>query len=277
MKTLSLGYSPCPNDTYIFRAIAQGVVQSDQVSLDIRLADVEELNVLASRGALDISKVSAAAVTRMLDTYGVLPCGGALGYGCGPLLVARESVALKDLRNAVIAIPGRRTTANLLLELSGEHEGHKQEMLFSDIPRAVQSGQVDAGLIIHESRFTYASLGLKKILDLGEWWEHNTGLPLPLGVIVARRDLGPEMARHLAGLIRQSIEHTRAHPDEAQAYIRGHAQEMEPGVISEHIATFVNDFSLNMGPEGLRALEILLEKAFALEGKTLPGNILACD
>lgn len=260
-QVLRLGYSPCPNDTFIFYALQGGRIDTQPYQFDITLADVEMLNRGARESTLDITKVSTHAILHLLDDYSLLRAGGALGRGCGPLIVARKPCALGDLRDKSIAIPGKHTTANLLLQLCGFHEGPVIEMSFDRIMPAVASREVDAGLIIHEGRFTYPSMGLHQVIDLGEWWESRTGLPLPLGGIVIKRDLGTEAARIVEGKIRESLLYARSHPSEAWPYIRHHAQEMEPRVIQRHIDTFVNDFSLDVAEEGEKAIRYLLEAA----------------
>lgn len=273
MKELTLGYSPCPNDTFIFYALSEGAVT---LPFRVRtvLADVEKLNRHLKEGMLDISKISAHAVLDMLDRYWLLRSGGAIGRGCGPLVAAKGALSVEDLRDATIAIPGRLTTANLLLRLHGVHRGTAVPMQFDRIIPAIALGEVDAGVIIHEGRFTYQDYGLRMVLDLGKWWEEWTGFPLPLGVIAIRRELGPETARMVDEKIRESILYSRAHPDRVWPYIRRHAQEMEPDVIRRHIDMFVNDFSIDAGTEGETALERLLRAACELEGAALPAKPL---
>lgn len=273
VKELTLGYSPCPNDTHIFYALSHGLI-GVPYRFKTLLADVEMLNQQIKEGVLDISKLSAHAVLHMLDKYWLLRSGGAIGRGCGPLVVSRRFSKMQELRDAVIAVPGTLTTAHLLLRLNGVHQGQCVPMIFDRIMPAVASGEVDAGLIIHEGRFTYPSYGLRMVLDLGQWWEQETGLPLPLGAIAIRRDLGPETAALVDLGIRESILWAEAHPNRAWDYIREHAQEMEPKVIRRHIETFVNDFSLDAGAEGENAMKRLLEAASALEGKPFPEQPL---
>jgi 1,4-dihydroxy-6-naphthoate synthase len=273
MKTsLSLGYSPCPNDTFIFFAMAQGIINLDPYEIRVSLADVEALNQAARRQELDITKTSMSALVHLLEKYWLLRAGGALGRGCGPLVVARRKLTMKDLAEKAIAIPGRLTTAHMLLQLEGTHVGPRVEMEFSRIMPAVVSGEVDAGVIIHEGRFTYGSLGLELVLDLGEWWEHYTGLPLPLGGILMRRDLGAEAARTVEAGIRDSLLYARAHPEQAWPYIREHAQEMEPRVIQQHIDMFVNDFTIDLGIDGEDAVRRLMEAASRQQSVPLPDK-----
>lgn len=200
-----------------------------------------------------------------------------MGRGCGPLLVAREATSPGALRDKPVAIPGRMTTANLLLQLEGSHRGPRVEMPFDRIMPAVAAGEVDAGVIIHEGRFTYPLFGLKLVLDLGEWWESTTGLPLPLGGIVMKRSLGKDMAQVVEGKIAESLRYARDNREEPWSYVRSHAQEMEPRVIQQHIDMFVNDFSLHMGQEGGKAIGFLLEAAGAMHGLRLPRMPLFWD
>jgi 1,4-dihydroxy-6-naphthoate synthase len=271
-RTLTLGYSPCPNDTFIFHALAEGRISVEPYRFDITLADVEVLNQRAREGSLHVSKVSIHAMLHLLDEYWLLRSGGALGRGCGPLVVAREGTTMEELAHKSIAIPGRMTTANLLLRLHGAHRGPSVEMSFDRIMQAVANGEVDAGVIIHEGRFTYPAMGLKLVLDLGDWWERRMGVPLPLGGIVIRRDLGLEVARFVEAKIRESLAYARSRPEEAWPYIRAHAQEMEPQVIRRHIDMFVNDFSRDVGEEGEKAIRTILEAASKLENLPLPNK-----
>jgi len=263
---LRLGYSPCPNDTFIFFALAEGRIPLESCRLDVTLADVEALNHLAREKTLDVTKVSIHAILHLLDDYWLLRSGGAIGRGCGPLIVAREKLTMRDLRDRPVAIPGKMTTACLLLQMEGTHRGPRIAMPFDRIMDAVNQGEADAGVIIHEGRFTYASRGLRMVLDLGEWWEKETGLPLPLGGILMKRDLGAEKARHFENRIRESLLYARMHPLEAWPYIERHAQEMAPDVIRRHIDMFVNDFSLDVGNEGEKAVNFMLEAASGQEG-----------
>jgi len=269
-QTLQLAFSPCPNDTFIFCGLASGRVRTDPYHVEITLGDVEWLNRRALAGSLDITKVSVFAMLHLLKSYRILESGGAIGRGCGPLVVAREAFPPSDLPGKRMAIPGRMTTANLLLQLSGFHRGPVVEMVFDRIMPAVQRGDVDAGVIIHEGRFTYPAYGLKKVLDLGIWWEEETGLPLPLGCIAVKRDLGNGVAAFFEERIRESILHAQAHPEEVWPYVRRHAQEMAPDIIRNHIEMFVNDFSMCAGEEGQRAIRALLEAAARQQNRPMP-------
>ncbi|SPF45752.1 1,4-dihydroxy-6-naphtoate synthase [Syntrophobacter sp. SbD1] len=270
MKKFTIGYSPCPNDTFIFYALAERKIEIP-FELDVLLADVEMLNRRAGQGALDISKISVNAALSIMDKYWLLRSGGAMGRGCGPVIVARRPARLRDLREATIATPGDLTTASLLLRLEGTHRGRRAPMQFDRIIPAVLAGEVDAGVIIHEGRWTYQAYGLHMVLDLGRWWEEQTGLVLPLGAIAIRRDLGGEIAGVVEEKIRESLLYARKHPDLPWPYMVRHAQEMTPEVIRLHIDTFVNEFSINAGPEGEKALRSLLEAACAMEKRPFPA------
>lgn len=260
-KELTLGFSPCPNDTFMFYPLVYGLVDTEGLSYSERLLDVETLNQLALKGELDVSKVSYHALGHIRDDYVLLRSGSALGRGCGPLLVARDSINPSELRGRTIAVPGHYTTALLLLRLFDPSLVNFVIMPFDEIMDAVTIGNVDAGLIIHESRFTYQSFGLQKLLDLGEWWETETGLPIPLGGIVARRSLGPETIYAVEHALRAGIEYARTHPAEAARYIGEHAQEMSAEVCAAHIGLYVNDFSVELGSEGEQAIDCLLKRA----------------
>ena len=270
-QNLSFGLSPCPNDTYIFHAMLHGLVPIP-APFTPHMADVEELNNLARQKALDVTKMSLGATTEIMHDYALMSSGAALGWGCGPLVVARKNLKPEDWRNATVAVPGLLTTANLLLNLHGGFEGPRKEMLFSDVMAAVANGEVDLGLIIHEGRFTYARQGLVKLLDLGQWWEAEFSLPLPLGAIAVRRDLPVALARRVQNTITASLAYANAHPQDSREFIRAHAQEMDENVTSAHIKTFVTDFSLDLGPAGRAAIETLVGRAAALMGKTLPSE-----
>jgi 1,4-dihydroxy-6-naphthoate synthase len=274
---LTLGYSPCPNDTFIFDALVHERVGVDGLRFRERLEDVETLNRLAREAALDLTKISYGAIPYLLDDYVLLRSGGALGRGCGPLLVAREPVPMEALRGKRIAIPGRLTTANLLLRLFDPALAEGIELVYSDIMPAVARGEVDAGLIIHESRFTYAQHGLVCLQDLGEWWEKETGLPIPLGGILARRSLGADTALRVEEGIRRSVEHAFAHPDDALPYMRTHAQEMEEHVMRSHVELYVNQFSRDLGDEGERAVRTLFERGRAAGVLPAAGRPLFAD
>jgi len=261
VKTLTLGYSPCPNDTFIFYGLIHGKVPLKGIRIEEHLEDVETLNRLARQGRLDLTKVSYHAFGLLRQDYLLLRSGGALGRGCGPLVVARQPLTMDQLRGKTIAIPGQMTTANLLLQLYGEGFENSIEMTFDRIMSAVAAGQVDAGVIIHESRFTYPQHGLVKILDLGQWWEEETGHPIPLGGILARRSLGQKLISTIDRALKDSVLFALAHPESTGAYIRQHAQELSDEVVRSHIGLYVNDFSVDLGDEGIGAIEDLFARA----------------
>lgn len=259
---LTLAFSPCPNDCFIFDAIVHRRVDLEGLTFDVHLADVEALNTAAFAGRTDVTKLSFHAFAYCADRYALLDAGSALGRNCGPLLISRrvispDEVAAGDLR---IAIPGRYTTANFLMGLAFPAATRKTEMLFSDIEGAVLDGTVDAGLIIHENRFTYEQKGLRKVIDLGEYWEAETGAPIPLGGIVIRRDLPPDVLARVNRVLRASVDYAFAHPDASRPYVRAHAQEMSEEVMYKHIDLYVNEFSVDLGDEGRRAVRLLFER-----------------
>jgi 1,4-dihydroxy-6-naphthoate synthase len=259
--TLTIGYSPCPNDTYIFYALVHGKFSVPGLQFRERLEDVETLNRLALDGVLDVTKVSYHAAGRLRERYTLLRSGGALGRGCGPLLVARPGTMLSDVRAGVIAIPGQLTTAGLLLRLFDVSLQNTVVMPFDRILQAVAAGRATAGLIIHESRFTYPLYRLEKLVDLGEWWERHSGMPIPLGGIMARRTLGADRIRSVEEAIRESLRYARSHEDEVLAYCRRHSQEMDETVMRSHISLYVNDFTMDLGAEGAAAVARLFREA----------------
>ena len=268
-ESLSLGLSPCPNDTYIFHALLHGLVPAP-VAFRPHLADVEELNGMARRKELDVTKMSLGAAARIMDDYALLASGAALGWGCGPLVVAREPLPPEAWATARVAVPGLLTTANLLLTLHGGFQGPRQEMLFNEVMPAVARGDADLGVIIHKGRFTYQRLGLTKLLDLGEWWEGAFHVPLPLGAIAVRRNVPLETARAVQTAIAASLSYARAHPQASGDFVRAHAQELEESVTRAHIETFVTDYSLDLGEAGRAAIEQLVGRAAMLEGLRIP-------
>lgn len=276
MQQLSLGFSPCPNDTFIFHALVHGLVACPGFAFRERLEDVETLNRLALEGALDVSKVSSHLLGFIRNDYCLLRAGGALGRGCGPLVVSARHGAMGELRGRRIAVPGRYTSAYLLLRLFDPALDDIVFLPFHEIMGAVRRGEADAGVIIHESRFTYADYGLARLLDLGEWWELETGHPLPLGGIAARRSLGSAAIAAIDRALRASVAYAQAHPGAADAYIRAHSQEMSDEVCAAHVGLYVNDFSLDLGAEGEAAVTTLLARAEAA-GLVPPsaGNLFA--
>lgn len=260
-RVLTIGYSPCPNDTFIFCGLISGAVRIPGIEFRERLEDVETLNRLALEGSLDITKTSYHALGLLRERYALLRSGGALGRGCGPLIVARPGAALRDLGAGGIAIPGRLTTAALLLRLYDPLITNTVEMPFDRILQAVAAGEVAAGVIIHESRFTYAACGLDRLIDLGAWWEQHSGLPIPLGAILGSRDLGRETLLRVEQAIIESIGYARSRTSEVMDYCRRHSQEMETAVMQSHISLYVNDFTLDLGDEGLAAVRRLFTEA----------------
>ncbi len=256
---LSLGYSPCPNDTFIFYALAHKKLKGELEFSEI-LRDVETLNRMALRKELDVTKASFHAFGFLREDYCLLHSGSALGRGCGPLIVAKAPVKISELASLRIAIPGKMTTAYLLLQLFAPAIKNIVEMPFERIMNAVSLGTVDAGLIIHEGRFTYPKYNLVKLIDLGEWWEEETGLPIPLGGILAKRELGAGIIKEVDRFIKSSIEYAFKHPAHAREYIKSNAQELEDEVIEQHIQLYVNDYTLDTG-DGIIAIEKLLKIA----------------
>lgn len=255
---LSLGYSPCPNDTFIFYALTHKKLKSDMEFSEI-LRDVETLNRMALRKELDITKTSFHAFGFLRDDYCLLHSGSALGRGCGPLVVAKSPIHDLAARSKV-AIPGKMTTAYLLLQLFAPGIKNIVEMPFDRIMNAVSLGTVDAGLLIHEGRFTYPNYNLMKLIDLGEWWEKETGLPVPLGGILAKRELGAAVISKIDSLIKESIKYSFKHPAHAREYIKNNAQELDDNVIDQHIRLYVNDYTLDIG-DGVTAVEKLMKTA----------------
>ncbi len=264
---LTLGISPCPNDTFIFDALANGAVPTGDLRLEVVLEDVQTLNEWALRGKLDVSKVSYGVLPAIAGEYAVLSSGGALGRGVGPLLVARPGLGAFRPDAMSVAIPGRNTTAHLLFSLAYPAATRKRFVVFSAVEDAVLRGEVDAGVIIHEGRFTYAAKGLARVQDLGEFWERTTGAPIPLGGIVARRTLPVAVRRQLDRLVHASVEHALARRPAVSPWVRAHAQEMDEAVMRQHIDLYVNEFSLDLGDAGRRAVRTLLE----VHARTNPG------
>ncbi len=262
---LEVGFSPCPNDTCIFHALMTGRVPTPGVRWKPLVADVETLNRRALARSIPVTKISFHAHGHIRDSYALLSSGAAIGRGCGPLIVGRNASVKDRLEDARIAIPGRWTSAALLLRLFSPRVPVERlvEMSFDRILGSTASGEVDAGLIIHESRFTYAEHGLVALEDLGEWWERESGLPIPLGGIVADRRLGTERIRRIQEALRESVRHAREHPQASAEYVRSHAQEMRDPVIRAHIGLYVNDFTEDLGEDGLRAIRTLYQAAEA--------------
>lgn len=252
----SLGFSPCPNDTFIFYALLHGKVKVKDFEFDPVIEDVEQLNRRAFQSELEITKISFNAFLDLTDDYILLDSGAALGRNCGPLLISNRPLSVSELAGKTIAIPGEKTTANFLLDfyLPEGMTIEKKICLFSDIEKVLLNGEADAGVIIHENRFTYADKGLKLVQDLGEYWEGTTGNPIPLGGIIARRNLGSTHLTTISKAIQTSIQYAWANPDETLRYVRQYAQEMEEAVMKKHIDLYVNDFSLSLGLTGRKAV-----------------------
>ena len=263
-KPFFLGYSPCPNDTFIFYALVHGKIDTGDLHFKEILLDVETLNQMALHAELDITKVSYHAFGYLREDYCLLRSGSAIGRGCGPLLVVREDCAINDLQGKKIAIPGRLTTAYLLFQLFSADFIHSLsfiEMPFHKMMEAVKNGVADAGLVIHEGRFTYSSYGLKRLVDLGEWWEDETGLPVPLGGILVKRNLGEDLIRRINSVVRRSVEYAFTHRDEPTYYMKQHSQELKDEVIEQHINLYVNDYSIDIGEDGVSAVKELMRRA----------------
>ncbi|MFE0726779.1 1,4-dihydroxy-6-naphthoate synthase [Streptomyces antibioticus] len=270
-QKLRIAYSPCPNDTFVFDALAHGRVPGGP-SLDVTFADIDLTNGMAERGEFDVLKVSYAVLPYVLDEYALLPCGGALGRGCGPLVLTREPGI--DLTGRTVAVPSEKSTAYLLFRLwaAATVPGGVGEIVvlpFHEIMPAVRDGRVDAGLVIHEARFTYRNYGLHKLADMGEHWESTTGLPIPLGAIIARRSLGAAALTGLADAIRASVRAAWDDPEVSRPYVMEHAQEMDPSVADQHIGLYVNEFTADLGDDGYAAVRGLLTRA-AAEGLVPP-------
>jgi len=263
--TLSLAFSPCPNDCFMFDAIVHRRIDLEGLEFDVRLADIEALNTAAFAGAVDVTKLSFHAYAYCADRYVLLDAGSALGRGCGPLLISKRPIAMEEVATGSlrIAIPGKYTTARFLMGLAFPSARNTTEVLFSDIEGALLNETYDAGLIIHENRFTYQAKGLRKIIDLGEFWEGETGAAIPLGGIVVARSLPADVQKRVNRVMRRSVEYAFAHRGESLPYVRAHAQEMSEEVMYRHIDLYVNEYSVDLGDDGRRAVEVLFERARA--------------
>ena len=257
----SLGFSPCPNDCFIFDALVHKKIDTQGVDFTVVMEDVEALNNRAFKQELDITKLSYHAFIYLTQEYALLNSGSALGFNCGPLLVQSAKSKVQDINTAAIAIPGKYTTANFLLSLAFPNAKNKKEILFSDIEGAVLSHKVDAGLLIHENRFTYEEKGLEKIIDLGEFWESLIHAPIPLGGIVVKRTIDVKFQKTIDSLIKQSVEFAFTNPESCMDFVKQHAQEMSEEVMKKHIALYVNDFSIDLGTIGKNAIQLLFDKA----------------
>lgn len=262
-RSISFGFSPCPNDTFAFHALVNQSLAGDELTVRPVLADVQELNRRALAAELELSKLSFSALAHVADDYWLLRSGAALGRGCGPLVVTRPECRGLDLGRAKVASPGPMTTAHLLLGLYLGQEPRARHMVFSQVMPAVAAGDCDAGVIIHEGRFTYGQYGLVEVVDLGRWWEETTGLPIPLGCIAARRDLGRDLAGRLEDLLARSVARAQAEPTASREFVLAHAQEMSHEVVAQHIALYVNDFSRELGELGLAAVDEMMARGTA--------------
>ncbi len=259
--TLTLAFSPCPNDTFIFDAAIHEKIDTEGLKFEVRLGDVEELNIAASKVKTDITKLSYHAYLYVSNNYQLLRAGSALGKNNGPLLIAKQNKDKTSLRKASVAVPGLMTTANLLFSIAYPEAGNKTPILFSEIEQAVQNGEFDYGLIIHENRFTYHEKGLRKIADMGEFWENKTGLPIPLGGIAIRRDFDDDLKQKVNRIIRRSIKYAYDNPASSMDFIKCNAQEMNPEVMRKHIDLYVNEYSFDIKEIGEKAIDKLFTEA----------------
>lgn len=260
---ISLGFSPCPNDCFIFDAIVNKRIDLEGLEFDIKMEDVETLNRWAVEGKLDSTKLSFHAYSYLTEMYQLMHAGSALGFNCGPLLISKKEFTIEEVKanKLKIAIPGKLTTAHFLFSIAFPDATNKTEMVFSEIENAVLSDEYDAGLIIHENRFTYEQKGLKKIIDLGEFWESLIHAPIPLGGIVIKRNLPLEIKQKVDRVIRKSVEYAFAHPLDSKTFIKEHAQEMDEAVVQKHIDLYVNQYSIDLGELGKKAVHLLMNKA----------------
>jgi 1,4-dihydroxy-6-naphthoate synthase len=259
MTRISLAFSPCPNDTFIFDAMVHGKIDTEGLEFDYSMADVEELNRKALMGQMAMIKVSYHAWLYLREDYILLESGSAMGFGNGPMIIGKKQYSLKDLEFLTIAIPGKYTTANLLLKIFAREATDKKIMVFNEIEDAVLKGIVDAGVIIHENRFTYQDKGLVKISDLGEQWEHLTHCPIPLGAIIVKRSLGDEMISRLNRIMKRSVQFAMTNPGSPMPFVRQNAQEMDEAVMRKHIQLYVNEFTVDIGEKGKKAINKLSE------------------
>ena len=274
MSKIKLGFSTCPNDTFIFDAMVHHKIDTEGLEFELFLGDVEELNILALNTELDVTKLSYHAYAHLWKKYTILNSGSALGRNNGPILISKHKIYPDEIADLKIAIPGKNTTANLLLSIAYPNAINKKEYLFSDIEEAINSNEVDAGLIIHETRFTYEKSGFKKVIDLGEFWEKTTQSPIPLGGIVVRKNLEKSLQLKIDRVLRKSIEFAFNNPKSSYLYMKQYAQEMNEQVMQQHVQLYVNDFSFKLGTEGRKAINTLYQKAYDLKLiKDLPINI----
>jgi len=263
---IKLGFSTCPNDTFMFDAMVHGRIDTEDITYEVHLGDILHLNQMAARGELDMVKVSYNTYGRIRAQYALLQAGSALGHDCGPLLISKRPLTAEQIaqKNLTVAIPGKHTTANLLMGYYAPDIQQKKEMLFHEVMPAILSGEVDAGVIIHENRFTYQGLRLQLIQDLGSHWEQQTGLPIPLGAIVARKELGAERIAQLGRHMQQSVAYAFENREASRPYVRAHAQEMDEDVMQAHIQLYVNEYSIDLGEKGNQAVDKLLATGTAM-------------
>lgn len=261
MSVINLGFSPCPNDTFIFAAMMHGMIDTEGLEFDYRMEDVEKLNLLAMEGVMDMVKVSFHAFLHLSPVYRLLDSGSALGFGNGPLLISKKKYSIGDLDNLRVAIPGEYTTAHLLLKLLAPRVQRKKILVFNEIEDAIIKEEVDAGVIIHESRFTYERKGLQKIADLGEAYEDLTHCAIPLGGIIAQKKLGKETLDKLNRVMHRSVAYAMENPGAVMDFVRCNSEEMEDEVMLKHIHLYVNNFTLDLGSEGRKAIARLFELA----------------
>jgi 1,4-dihydroxy-6-naphthoate synthase len=269
---LTLGFSPCPNDTFIFDALVNKRIDTKGLEFDVVMTDVEELNVLATKATLDVTKLSYHAFAYLTHKYALCTSGSALGFGVGPLLICNNDAEVEHIKQQLlqpnssikIGIPGKLTTANFLCSIAYPNAQKKTEIVFNEIETALINHTIDVGLIIHENRFTYAQRGFAKIIDLGDYWQQTANAPIPLGGIVVNRNLPVEVQQLVSTLIQQSVQYAFSNPTASKRFVQLHAQEMAQDVQQKHINLYVNNFSVDLGTEGKNAVRTLLNKAQAL-------------
>lgn len=268
---LKLAISSCPNDTFMFDAIINKKIDTGDYSFDLHIADVEQLNKMAFNAESDISKISFHSFFKVIENYQLLNSGSALGKNCGPLIISKRKIYQDELSDCKIAIPGENTTANMLMQIFFPEATNKKAYLFSDIEDVVLSGECDAGLVIHETRFTYEKRGLKLIADLGNLWENRFSLPIPLGGIAIKRDLPEKVKSDINGILKSSIEFAFANPGSAMNFMKHHAVELNEEIINKHVALYVNDFSVDLGYEGKQSVEKLMDE-YRKTNKDIPES-----
>lgn len=261
MQNIKVGLSPCPNDTFMFDALLHNKINLEDCVFTPVMEDVQQLNERAMRGELEVTKMSFFAYTKVAQEYKILNAGSALGKNCGPILISKKVIDKhSDISQLKVCIPGANTTANLLLNIFYPQIQNKTAILFSDIEQAVLNGDYDAGLIIHENRFTYQQKGLHKIVDLGEVWQQATGFHIPLGCIVVKRNLNENLQKKIDKLLYKSVKYAFSHPDSVMNFVRQHAQEMDDAIMKQHIVLYVNNFSIDLGSQGKAAIAHLFKK-----------------